>query len=229
MPVENEKPWLQQSDEGDRHYEFFEFYLSLPPKERKMQKIANHFALSRNYISGISNRYEWPQRAVAWKNYLVEKAAVAAIQAAQDAVFDWWSWEAANRDGVRRITEGMLSKALKMIELPLTKTETKRRPIRDAKGKHMRGADGKPLYQEVTIITPVRFSLADLPRYATAIVELSRYLATQGGIRQLAASLPSPEKSVEEMTIEERAKWIAELRRRREAIVNGEPIDGGEQ
>lgn len=232
MKPENDtlKPWHQQPNETAKQYAMFQFYLSLPLDQRTLVKVCEHFNFSQVYVGNIAGKWQWEARARAKANALADKVHQVQETAAAEIAFDWADWEMQNLDRVRGITEQILVRCEQMLALPVRESTKKDVPIFDAKtGKPVLDKDGKPVYQLVTIVKPVRFVAGDAPRYAEAAVILTKFLSeTHRTGAPLSTILPPPPKPVEEMTVEEREAYIAELRAKQQQITRGElPQDLG--
>lgn len=215
-PNDKRPVWHQQRNKGetDRNYGLFQYFLSLEPAERTLTKVAENFDIDLGYVSKLSIARNWLERAAAHTDWIAQQTDAAARRAAEQMALDWADWEYENLNRVRGITERLLANCEKMLNQPIQEMTKKTAPIKDKFGKAV-VVDGEQVYAEITTIKPVRHTAADAPRYAEAAVILTKYLKDQNSpsVEPIRAPLPAPKKPVEEMTVEERDEYIAELRR----------------
>jgi hypothetical protein len=219
-------PWHQQHGETDRQFQLFSFWLEQPPENRTSEIVAKHFGVGGEYVQQLSVKHRWPRRAMAHSHWLSQQADAILARAAQQTGFNWADWEIANNEKVRSITERMLARCEQMLSLPVTEMRKEENPVIDpATGQELTDSRGNVVYQTVTTVKPIRFNAADAPRYAEAAMILTRYLAEQNGGADPVPTMPTPIKPIEDMSIEEREAYIAQLRERQQALVTGKPID----
>lgn len=219
-PVE---PWHRQKGESPREYECFNLFLISPPKQRTSKFVANSFGLTEQLITRTRTKWKWNERVLEYDRWLSREADKIAAQAVHETMFNWADWEWQNHEKVRAITERLLTRTEQMLNLPVQELVKKDPVFHPETGDQLMDAEGKPLFA-TTIVKPMRFTAGDVPRYAEAALILTRYLAEQNGLRPIVPAIPAPHKPIDEMTIEERGEYIANLRARQQAIVSGQTV-----
>ena len=78
------QPWERQPGEPPRAWAAFTTYRDLAPHERSLQKVAQKFGKTHQWMSQLSSRWRWVGRTAAWENEQDRVKRVAAIKAVED-------------------------------------------------------------------------------------------------------------------------------------------------
>jgi hypothetical protein len=207
------KSWHQRAKETARQFELFEYYLSLEPEHRSLQKVSERFTVSRQYVDRVARKFLWEDRSRNRNNYFAEQADAVAVNAVKQVEFDYQIWEEQKTARFRDLTDSLLEKCEQMLQVPIQQTTVEKIAIVDPNtGAKLLDEDGEIIYQTITTIKPSRWNAADTVRFAEAAVVLTKYLAEQNTKPPFRSPLPPPPKPVELMSIFEREQWIEELR-----------------
>ncbi len=207
------KSWHQRAKETARQFELFEYYLSLEPEHRSLQKVSERFTVSRQYVDRIARKFLWEDRSRNRNNYFAEQADAVAVKAVKDAEFDFVEWEEQKNIRFRALTDGLLEKCEQMLQVPIQQTTVEKIAIVDPNtGAKLLDEDGEVVYPTITTIKPSRWNAADTVRFAEAAVVLTKYLAEQNTKPPFRSPLPPPPKPIELMNLFEREQYINDLR-----------------
>lgn len=216
-----EKSWFRQTviplKETARQYEYFSYFLSLPPLERTSENVRKHFGLnSVRWIEEMRSKKNWNERAKDRDNFIAAKTDKDSLKKAKENAFDWIEWEHKNLEKSRLVADLFFARCFKMLEMPLTEKVETITKVTD---------DGKTIHQ-TTIHKPTKFLASDVPKYIEAAIILSNYVLEQSRMfrhnRVININLPNPSKPVEEMNDKERESYIEELKEAKRRLELGE-------
>lgn len=214
--------------ETPRMYELFQYFLSIPIEKRTSALVAKHFGVSSRYVEQVRARNDWTERERDFEDSKSLQIQKSQIKAAEKSAFDWAKWDAENLEKTRQMSDQFFAKAIEILKLPLIQREFKENVVTDKDGNPVNGKDGKPIYQQVTILNPMKFTGSDARGFAEAAVLLSDYALnkSQGLMpKTINSFLPKPSKDMDDMNADELAEYADQLNRAAEQIVRGEAID----
>ena len=223
----NNQSWLRQPNESEKSYEYFSYFLSLPPADRSNRKVAEEYTVSEQNIKKIRRRWNWNERTLAYDNHLARASIRGAVKAAEKAEFDWATWETTNLEKTRKITDELYTKAEEILNLEVVESKTLEKQIFDTKtGKPVLDSEGNPVYQQVIIHSPLKFKLSDAARLTEAAIILTQYAVAKQRVLLVKVDfndyMPKLLKSLDDMTEVELDEYIKEIRHTKEAILKGE-------
>jgi hypothetical protein len=109
--------WLRQPKESEKTFEYFSYFLSLPPAERSNRRVSEEYTVSEQNIKQIRCRWKWNERALEYDNHLASAATRAVTKAVEKAEFNWATWEAGNLERTRKITDELFNKVEEILKL----------------------------------------------------------------------------------------------------------------
>jgi hypothetical protein len=115
--IEAGAAWLRQPKESEKTFEYFSYFLSLPPAERSNRRVSEEYTVSEQNIKQIRRRWKWNERALEYDNHLSSAATRAMTKAVEKAEFNWAAWEIANLEKTRRITDELFNKVEEILKL----------------------------------------------------------------------------------------------------------------
>ena len=225
--------WLRQSNESEKAFQYFTYFLSLPSDKRTNRQVSDRYTVSEQNIKQIRRRYNWNQRTLDYDNYIASAATRGAAKAAEKAKFDWLCWETEKLEETRIAVDRFFAKAEEILALDIVESETIEKQIFDSKtGQAVFDSEGKAVYQQVTINKPLKFKMSDALRCVESAVIVGEFVIAKQRLLKAAAMtahyslyIPKQTKPLEEMTIEELDEYIRQLEIAKEALAKGELPD----
>lgn len=162
-------PWLplpskegkDGATESSINFRAFEQYISLPPGERSLKRVAQDLNKSETLIERWSSKFGWRERALAWDKHAANIAAQARERQVREQAELWARRREEQRESDYELRQTLMKKTSQLLSLPMIERTV------DASGK--------------TTTRPARSAMTAVPALVRAAIKLGREVFREDG------------------------------------------------